>query len=735
MTRAPQRPAPEARRPQSRPSVNIDAVRVLRANWQRIVIAGCIGAVVGVIFNFGMGAIYPLYSGEAVFEIRNRILEGTDAVGQDYQQEEQVVRIANTEIGFMLSEEVLKTVASTPAFQATTYGQQFMEQGVVNDTDAIREMKEDLTASFARSSQLFLLRFTWTVKEDVAPVLNTVAETYMALRQADEHKRITAGNEAMRARVAAVDTEVNSIDESIRSALSKARIQSYEEDPQKGQRALDALFMRKAEVIQQLTLTKSRLEAARARQGGTGLGTEDELREARKDPAVQALVVDRDRTQASYDAIRARYREGTAQEVQAKEALAKAEQQLKARISEVMVQNRFADEKRFDQDAAAISLTLDGLNKEILTTENLLVDRAQVMAAIERLKRQKEGKLEERQDLLERIGANQLRADRADAQQILSRPAVPPREMSFPTLKITIPGGAALGMLSVLGVLFLREVTEQRVRFPADIAAAGKILGVVPERSGEDGDAPAAEWALWNHPNTSFGEVMRQMSMEISRAWAPPGGGEPEKGILFVSPGPSAGTTMLATNFAAAAAHAARRVLIIDCNFRRPRMHELIGLPQDTPGLGEVLQGKLAPEAAIRPAVPGIDMVCAGGAAARLPELLCTSRTVEVFDWFKERYDVVVMDAAPLVVAGESVLLADRVGDRVVLVVNAMTQEKGLVFRFVNTLRETNARLVGLVLNRPVAVKGGHMQRNLKTIAAYGASAPATVPPVAEAPA
>lgn len=723
MTRAPNRPA-ETRRTAARPSVNIDPMRVLREHWKAIVVGGAVGAMLGVILNFGMGALYPLYSGEAVFEIRNRILEGTDAVGQDYTQEEQVVRIANTEIGFMLSERVLKNVIDTGSFRQTVYGQQFIENGAMNDTDAIRELKEDLSASFARSSQLFVLRFMWTVKEDIAPVLNAVGDTYMALRVKDESDRINAGNLSMRARSKAIETEVNAIDEQIKSELRKAGIQSYDEDPQKGQRALEALLLRRAEIIQQIQLTQSRLESARARKGGTGLGTEEELREARKDPAVQALLVERDRTQAFYDGIRARLREGTPQEREAKESLDKVEQQLKARIAEQVQQNRFADEKRFDDDLSAVKLTLAGLDKEIAATESVLVDRAAVVAGIERLKREKEGKQEERQALEERIALNQLRADRADAQQILMRPAVPPREPTFPKLKITLPGGAALGVLAVVGVLFLREITEQRVRFPADIVGAGKILGVIPVRQDEAGGPTQPEWALWNHPNASFSEVMRQFAMEISRAWGAPGGGPPAKGVMFVSAGPSAGTTTMVTNFAAAAAHAARKVLIIDCNFRRPRMHELVGLPAETPGLGELLQGRITTEQAIRPAVPGIDVVCAGGAASRLPELLCTLHTVEVFEQLKMNYDVVVMDVAPLVVAGESLLLADRVGDRVVLVVNALTQEKGLVFRYANKLREAGADVIGLVLNRPVEVHGGHLQRNLRTIAAYGSGSP-----------
>ncbi|MBM4052536.1 MAG: hypothetical protein FJ270_07340 [Planctomycetes bacterium] len=727
MTRAPTRPAIDARRPATRPTVNIDPVRVLRENWRAITAGGVVGAILGVILNYGMGAVYPLYSGTAVFEIRNRILEGTEAIGQDYTQEEQVIRIANTEIGFMLSERVLEAVIATPAFQQTSYGQLFLENGVPNYTDAIRELKEDLSASYARSSQLFVLHFMWTKKEDIAPILNTVGETYMNLRAADENRRIMSGNTSMRNRSKAIELEINAIDEQIKSELRRAGIQSYDEDPQKGQRALDALLLRRAEVIQQIQLTQSRLESARARKGGTGMGSEEEVRKARNDATVQSLVVDRNRTQANYDAIRARFKEGTPQEKEAREALEKAEHQLKSRIAEQVQQDRFADEKQFDDDLAAVRQTLTGLDREINETERILVDRAAVVAGIERLKGEKEGKQEERQELEERIATNQLRADRADAQQILMRDAVPPREPTFPRLKITLPGGTALGVLAVIGLLFLREVTEQRVRYPADIVGAGKILGVIPQRADEVGGPTQPEWALWNHPNASFSEIMRQFSMEVSRVWGSPAAGPSGKGILFVSAGPSAGTTTLVTNFAAAAAHAARRVLIIDCNFRRPRMHELVGLPAETPGLGELLQGRITAEQVIRPAVPGIDVVCAGSSASRLPELLCTLHTVGVIEQLKMNYDVVVMDAPPLVVAGESLLLADRVGDRVVLVVNAITQDKGLVFRFANKLRETGAEVIGLVLNRPVEVQGGHMQRNLRTIAAYGTS-PSAVP-------
>ena len=733
MTRSPSRPAADARRPSSRPPVNIDPIRVLREHWKAIAAGGVVGAVLGTILNYGMGAVYPIYSGEAVFEIRNRIIEGTDAVGQDYSQEEQVVRIANTEIGFMLSDRVLEAVMAAPAFRATEYAKQFIDNDVLNTNDCLRELKSDLSASFARSSQLFVLRMSWTIREDIATILNTVGQTYMTLRVADENNRITSGTDSMRKRVKEIEAELSSIDDQIKKELRDAKIQSYDEDPQKGQRALEALLLRRADVIQQVQLTQSRLESAKARQGGTGLGTEEELREARRDSAVQALLVDRDRVQGNYDAVRARYRDGTPQEKEAREALEKVEQQLKTRLAEQVQQNRFADEKRFDEDLSALRETLKGIDREIAETEAVLVDRAQVVTGIERLKQVKQGKQEERQALEQTIASNQLRADRADAQQIIMRAAVDPRERSFPKLKITLPGGAALGVLAVVGVLFLREVTEQRVRYPADLIGAGKILGVIPQRQDEAGGPTQPEWALWNHPNASFSEVMRQFSMEVSRAWGTPGGGPPAKGVMFVSAGPSAGTTTMVTNFASAAAHAARKVLIIDCNFRRPRMHELVGLPSETPGLGELLQGRITPEQAIRPAVPGIDVVCAGGAASRLPELLCTLHTVEVIEHLKANYDVVVMDAPPLVVAGESLLLADRVGDRVVLVVNALTQEKGLVFRYANKLREAGAEVIGLVLNRPVEVQGGHLQRNLRTIAAYGAGSPAAQPSPTEA--
>jgi Mrp family chromosome partitioning ATPase/uncharacterized protein involved in exopolysaccharide biosynthesis len=733
MTRSPSRPAADARRPSSRPPVNIDPIRVLREHWKAIAAGGVVGAVLGTILNYGMGAVYPIYSGEAVFEIRNRIIEGTDAVGQDYSQEEQVVRIANTEIGFMLSDRVLEAVMAAPAFRATEYAKQFIDNDVLNTNDCLRELKSDLSASFARSSQLFVLRMSWTIREDIATILNTVGQTYMTLRVADENNRITSGTDSMRKRVKEIEAELSSIDDQIKKELRDAKIQSYDEDPQKGQRALEALLLRRADVIQQVQLTQSRLESAKARQGGTGLGTEEELREARRDSAVQALLVDRDRVQGNYDAVRARYRDGTPQEKEAREALEKVEQQLKTRLAEQVQQNRFADEKRFDEDLSALRETLKGIDREIAETEAVLVDRAQVVTGIERLKQVKQGKQEERQALEQTIASNQLRADRADAQQIIMRAAVDPRERSFPKLKITLPGGAALGVLAVVGVLFLREITEQRVRYPADLIGAGKILGVIPQRQDEAGGPTQPEWALWNHPNSSFSEVMRQFSMEVSRAWGTPGGGPPAKGVMFVSAGPSAGTTTMVTNFAAAAAHAARKVLIIDCNFRRPRMHELVGLPSETPGLGELLQGRITPEQAIRPAVPGIDVVCAGGAASRLPELLCTLHTVEVIEHLKANYDVVVMDAPPLVVAGESLLLADRVGDRVVLVVNALTQEKGLVFRYANKLREAGAEVIGLVLNRPVEVQGGHLQRNLRTIAAYGSGSPAAQPSPTEA--
>jgi Mrp family chromosome partitioning ATPase len=102
-------------------------------------------------------------------------------------------------------------------------------------------------------------------------------------------------------------------------------------------------------------------------------------------------------------------------------------------------------------------------------------------------------------------------------------------------------------------------------------------------------------------------------------------------------------------------------------------------------------------------------------------ERLGTARVDEIFRELKERYDVIVVDAPPSVVAGDALVLAAKV-DATMMVVRAFQEQRGLVSRMVHQLSDMPSAFLGLVLNRPRMTAGGYFRKNYEAMAKYSAA-------------
>jgi capsular exopolysaccharide synthesis family protein len=188
--------------------------------------------------------------------------------------------------------------------------------------------------------------------------------------------------------------------------------------------------------------------------------------------------------------------------------------------------------------------------------------------------------------------------------------------------------------------------------------------------------------------------------------------------LLVVSGLPGSGTTTAVTNLAHAAAAADRRVLVIDANLRRPAAHRIFGLP-DAPGLSDVLAGTRSFEAAVqRSADQRVDVLTAGSREARVFERLSTDAMEAVLREAAEKYDLVLIDAAPLVVSGDGLGLAQRC-DASMLVVRALAEKRGMVARLRSELADSRAEHLGVLVNGVRSAAGGYLKGNIRATHDY----------------
>jgi Mrp family chromosome partitioning ATPase len=162
-------------------------------------------------------------------------------------------------------------------------------------------------------------------------------------------------------------------------------------------------------------------------------------------------------------------------------------------------------------------------------------------------------------------------------------------------------------------------------------------------------------------------------------------------------------------------------VLLVDANFRRPGLDKAMGIGEDALGLGDVLSNAASIDEAIHDGGDGVSVMPAGTPANRVFERLNNGVIDGVLADLRSRYDLIIFDTPPAVVAGDAMMLANKL-DAAVLVVRANQEHRGLVARMINRLTEARCELVGVLLNRPRGIAGGYLKKNYAAMADYSKS-------------
>lgn len=281
-------------------------------------------------------------------------------------------------------------------------------------------------------------------------------------------------------------------------------------------------------------------------------------------------------------------------------------------------------------------------------------------------------------------------------------PAEVPRKPVRPRKALNILLALIVGLAGGIGLAFFFEYLDNTIKTPEDIEQHIKLpfLGFVPAISSKNG---ALTRDLVTHVDKKSVAAEAYRSIRTNILFSSPD--KELKLVMVTSSGPREGKTTTAINIAIAMAQTGSRVLLVDADMRRPRVHKSLELKNEA-GLSNVLIGDMPlPEAAQQSQVERLEIVPCGPTPPNPAELLGSNRMKEFLKEASEAYDRVVFDSPPVMAVTDACILGSMV-DGVVQVVHAGTTSRDVAARGRDQLQSVGVKILGSVLNN-VRTSGG----------------------------
>jgi non-specific protein-tyrosine kinase len=168
--------------------------------------------------------------------------------------------------------------------------------------------------------------------------------------------------------------------------------------------------------------------------------------------------------------------------------------------------------------------------------------------------------------------------------------------------------------------------------------------------------------------------------------------------LLATSTAPDEGKSTTLANLAVTIAQAEQRVILVDCDLRRPSLHTLFGLSNDVGLTTMILAHDDAPPPLQETGVPGLSLLASGPLPPRPADILGSRRMEAVIQRLRGMADMVLFDTPPVIAVTDAAVLATRV-DGVLLVIEAGRTRRDRARRAREILEKVKANIIGVVLN------------------------------------
>jgi len=248
------------------------------------------------------------------------------------------------------------------------------------------------------------------------------------------------------------------------------------------------------------------------------------------------------------------------------------------------------------------------------------------------------------------------------------------------------------GFLLTVGAVYLVEEMDDSIRGPDDITRKIKlpVLGLILRHDTQEGNLITIE-----QPRDPVAESFRSLRTNLQYASVD----HTIRSLLVTSPSPSDGKTTVAANLGVVLAQSGQKVVLIDADLRRPRVHRIFNVPNRSGMSNLFVQSSISLDGSLQKTdIENLFILPSGEKPPNPSELLGSGKMSEILSFISEQADVLIIDSPPVMAVTDSSVLAPR-ADGVLLVVKPGVTKLAEAAQAVEQLFRVNANILGVVLN------------------------------------
>lgn len=558
--------------------------------------------------------------------------------------------------------------------------------------------------------------------EEAAAIVNQVVASYGEQNILSNRAEAKAAREFIEDQLPGTEDEVTEIERELRDFKQQFDIIVLEQEATEAVDSLANLNRQVNQVTADLADVEAQFDEI---QGQLGVNVPEAiaLSSLNQSDGVQTALADLQTAQADLAELRSRYQEEHPEVVIQRRRQAEAEALLRERIQEVLGQELTIPVDRLDvgrlqlgelrQNQIAsltqLEVTRIGLanrQAELINTRNRFLSQVENFPELEKRQRELERRLQAAQTTYETL-LTQLQEIRVVENQTVGNvsvvsPAEVPRRPQRSDRRLYLAAGGFVGLLLGVSTAFLLDLLDSSVKTVKEIKElyGYTLLGIiplvkVPVNRGEDIVGDGAYPRLLVDQSTHAGVREAYQILQANLKFLQSDG--ELKTVVITSAVPGEGKSEVSANLAAALAQVGRRVLLIDADMRFPRQHHALKVLNGT-GLSHVITGQATVKSAVQTAMENLDVLTAGAVPPNPVALLDSKRMESLLQTFAKHYDMVIVDAPPLVGYADASILG-KMADGLLLIARPGVVDYAQGRTAKDILMQSNQHVLGMVAN------------------------------------